>query len=255
MNTPTMTNSKRPPNALITSNYACIYLKAPNLLSWAGLAAYVSNQIGILIQLSDRAPRRSRKISIANSKFNHGIIDDLEILKEGNSAIYSDVYWALDLLIKNPSILEKRLEASQYPSLYKSTFKLFLSSLKERDPKKKVNLVQEANYTLTKYEQLHIIQPFFSRLSHEGKRIISLLTHIDFDSSPLSINWVRLRSFYFHFLIYHPCKILKKGWPDIIKPEFRWEWIEHSLYPNWLKLHEEETDVKRDMLILCSSKS
>jgi hypothetical protein len=261
-------------NLAITSCYASWYLQEPTLFKWAGMASFASRQVGLGLALFELLYAPSAKpLSVSASLQLTGIpvylaslihtavadrffLQDLEVIRKGNNAIYRDIAWAHAAYLYG-GITEVESGCGE------REFEFMLAGFRMIDEGRKVlvsdsvsrnaqRMIREGNILLLRHEQLNTLQPLFDTMTPAGRILASFGSELDFScGSPDALH--RKASFteysgYFETL---------SGIRSVASQNDRWRWIERSVLPAW-----EDTDssfcsgshLQRQMLDMASGK-
>lgn len=249
-------------NRAITAHYAAWYLQKPDLFKWSGMAAFASRQVGIALvftelihapeQFHSLLPGERRRFSLdpmdlvrmatgmmlyfpsllhefASRQF---LLSDLEIIRKGNNAIFSDIAWAHAAYLDGGIEEVGRLCGDDEKEYLLSGFTMIdegarLLGVPDRETEAK-QLIHEGNVKLLRHEQMTTLQPVFDLLSPLGRIVVSFGSDLDFsdavhDGSKAQASF-SLWSGYFETLT---------GKKSVTDSRDRWRWIEEAVLPVW----------------------
>lgn len=253
-------------NRAITSFYARWYLQEPWLFKWAGMAAFASDQVGVAIALAemllaphgvaidDAAQARAKNvldfglavygqainlamyipITLHDAATRQLLLKDLELVKQGNDAIFNDIGWAhLAYATCGLREIEANVQENQ-KDYFLNGFRMIDEGAqrlsKDEDPRIGMDLISQGNILLLRHEQLNILPTYFDQMSDQGKIIASIGAWLDFEGS------AALRGQPW-FSGHYGTMAIMTGRKSVTNPSDRWEWIEQDVLPKWSKVN------------------
>ncbi|MBX0330784.1 hypothetical protein K2Z83_24305 [Oscillochloris sp. ZM17-4] len=252
-------------NRAITAYYAQCYLQQPDVFKWAGMAAFASYQVGVGLQVAEMlmAPRAlaavpknsagddmlalslqlyqlgmslafTVPIALHDAATRPLLLNDLDLLKQGNDQIFDDVAWAhLAYAQSGIDEIEANVAESEQPYLLQG-FRMIDAGVKKlADPDQRQAgkaLIRDGNITLLRHEQQVTVPGVMDRLTQLGKLIVSLGGALDFqkaDQNSAGGSWF---SGYFGLLP------VLSGQVSLARFEDRWRWLEGEALPLWDKI-------------------
>jgi hypothetical protein len=247
-------------NRAITGFYARWYLQEPWLFKWSGMAAFASDQVGLALAIAEvlqaphdllvpdapTAPDRNLlevgrdlygqllglalfiPVTLHESLSRQLLLNDLDLLKQGNDAIFADIGWAHAAYAQGGlKEIEANVRDSERESLL-AGFRLIDEGAhrlsQNPDDKEAAALIAQGNVALLRHEQLNTLPSYFGRMSDFGCGLASIGAWMDFDGSPSSAPWFGGHA--------GPLPLLTGG-KSVTRPDDRWEWIERDVLPKW----------------------
>ena len=265
-------------NRAITAHYARWYLQEPWLFQWAGMAAFASDQVGVALALvellnaphgivAETTPQAQNLLDFGTALYGQilGValnlplalhdtatrallLNDLELIKQGNDAIFADIGWA-HLAYATEGI--KAIEANARDSTQASVLEGFrmldegahrLS--KAGDDQTGAALIRQGSVTLLRHEQLEVLPPFFARTSAFGRVLASVGAWLDFEGA---VGLVGQPWFTGHV---GPLAVITNQ-RNVTNETERWAWIEQDVLPKWTRVsaaYNEQSALHRRLL-------
>lgn len=208
-------------NRAITAAYAALYLRQRELFKWAGMAAFASFQVGLALE------------PLGHGLASAELVDDLELIRETNNAVYADIAWA-HLAYEEGGIDEIRrcLQGARGQYLLRSGFEQLHRAKKSGRIDRA--LCWEANALLLEHEQHQTVQPRFQRFDTLFGKALTLATMLDFDGDHRRLDSRTLSAFSLHMLTRGLHVLPFTGFfPNVVSFEQRWHWIRFRLLPAW----------------------
>lgn len=253
-------------NRAITAYYAQWYLQKPHLLKWAGMASFASHQVGIGLAVAEmlaapntmittvRLPKQSNlldlgariyglafnlvfsiPVALHNAATRELMLNDLDLIKYGNDAIFDDIGWAhLAYIEDGITAIEANVSESERECMLRGFQMIDAGAKKLDDPAERAagqELIRTGNILLLKHEQMNILPSVFGSLTSNGKVGVSLGSVLDFGENG-SNGRLSIASFNNYFGSF----AILSGQRCLTKFEDRWEWLEHDLLPLWDEL-------------------
>ncbi|MEI8308314.1 MAG: hypothetical protein WCF99_14750 [Chloroflexales bacterium] len=249
-------------NRAITAYYAQCYLQQPDVFKWAGMAAFASNQVGIALQVAEvlMAPRTlvaapedggnagllalgvrlyqqslslvfTVPVALHDATIRPLLLNDLDLLKQGNDQIFDDIAWAhLAYIQAGLGEIEANVSESEQPYLIQGFRMIDAGAKKLADPAQSdagKELIRKGNITLLKQEQQLTLAGVMERLTSIGKLIISLGGAMDFQDASRNTPGGSWFTNYFGILP------VLSGRASLARFEDRWKWLEGEALPLW----------------------
>lgn len=223
-------------NKTISSIYADLYLRHPDIFKWAGMAAFASNHIGI--GLLPYRIKGFELLSISESCRSKGLVNDFNLLRHINNRIYEDIAWTHQAYLEGGiSLLEDLLSTDDH-------YRTMLSAWVDLDTAvNDINLNSEirsasiwaANAALLRHEQEQVVQPMFDRFGALFKRLLSLCATLDFTPNQVGTNF-RYHSSFMWYSYRRQFRLLRESYffPDLTRFNQRWTWLENKVVTNWI---------------------
>jgi len=263
-------------NTAITAHYAAWYLQKPELLKWAGMAAFASRQVGIALAFAEmmHAPdpvvieeerpnegfffdpgklfRSAINSLFSVPSFMHSVaaqqlfLADLDEIRRGNNAIFSDIAWAhAAYLASGIGEIEKNCggEEDEYLlagfRMIDEGSRILRKAGHEEEARR---AIWDGNVLLLRHEQLNTLQPIFDAISQQGRIVVSFGSELDFSGAVENVK-ASFSSFsgYFETLT---------GLKSVTNREDRWQWIENDVLPSWERVdgtYTEGSGLKRQL--------
>ncbi|PDW00821.1 DUF2515 family protein [Candidatus Viridilinea mediisalina] len=272
-------------NQGITQCYARWYLQEPWLFKWAGMAAFASAQVGIALAaaevldaphglvrpLAEQQPTEGSVVQFGMAAYGQALnllftvplllhdatarpllLNDLELIREANNAIFADVGWAhLAYLNGGLKAVEAAIGSDQQAIL--EAFRMLDEGAHLMcDPanhEQATALIRRAATTMLHREQMVILPPFMDRMSNQGKLLASFGSWLDFEGTPALIGQPSFNGYF------GPLALVS-GQRSVCNAEDRWSWIEHDLLPRWATLdsnYSERSVIHRRLVALANA--
>ncbi|NTW01419.1 MAG: hypothetical protein HGA19_08925 [Oscillochloris sp.] len=252
-------------NRAITAFYARWYLQEPWLFKWSGMAAFASDQVGIALALMEilQAPHdmlaKDGPLSQSMNLFDLGrslygqalsialaiplalhdattrqlLLTDLDLIKQGNDAIFADIGWAHAAYIAGGiKEIEANVRDGEQESLL-AGFRMIDEGAhrlaKTADDQDGVTLIAQGNIALLRHEQMNTLPCYFDRMTNLGRSLASVGAWLDFEGTP---KWGGQPWFGGHA---GPWSLLSGG-KSVTNPTDRWNWIECDVLPKWAQV-------------------
>jgi hypothetical protein len=159
------------------------------------------------------------------------LLNDLDLLKQGNDQIFDDIAWAHVAYIQaGIDEIEANVSESEQPYILHG-FRLIEAGVQKLvDPAQREagkELIRKGNITLLKHEQERTLTDCMGNLSNIGKLIVSLGGAMDFQEAKLNAAGGSWFASYFGILP------VLSGQVSLATFEDRWKWLEDEALPLW----------------------
>ncbi len=247
-------------NRAITAQYAQWYLASPELLKWAGIAAFASHRVGFALLPYKLVVKDGKAISVADT-FDHSVnanvlLRDLDLIRQTNNLVFADIGWAHLAYLSPDGGIEVIEEASQQDAVAQSLLEGFREIEMGRRLLNSPNADQtladahiwRGNFLLLRHEQFVTVQRQFDRLEESFAIFLSLVTTTDFDANNLTVDWSTHTSFYKYMWTRGLFQLAAtRSWPDITNVQHRWHWISRRVLPIWKRVDATDRTLRRKM--------
>jgi hypothetical protein len=250
-------------NAAINATYARWFQRHPDWFRWAGMAAFASYRVGLLLAVYDYSFVRGDAFNAGSTE--EGLLNDariissLEMLRLANNNAFANAGWA-HLAYEAPDggieAVEAGLENDPEP-----TQKFQLEGFREIERARKMaagsgtdratinEIFWHGNYLLLKHEQWGVIQQHFAKLDLPLGLALTVITSLDFDATHLVRDKKTYCEFYRHMWTRGLSKLLLTfSLPNITRLEHRWSWVEGLVFPTWKKVVTNEPEISKKMM-------
>ena len=242
-------------NRTITTYYAQLYQREPELYKWAGMAAFASFHVGEKLKMWDWKSSGIKPLSVTCNKKSRTLEDDFQIIRIINNQIFSEIGWVhlafiqLDFPVFQALLVEK----GKHPIIISAFEKLNVAreQLKRGEPASVNELIWEANTDILWHEQSEVVQPLFDRLSSLFSRAMTFFASFDYKVNHRQTSWNAYSSFILYMLFSGFSIIRKKRTvPQLTNLEHRWCWIANSLLKKWKAVEPCDKLVELDIITL-----
>jgi hypothetical protein len=241
-------------NLEISSRYAWIYKHLPTCFKWAGMAAFASHHVRLVLYPFRLDTDRTGYADIPHSRARHRLLlEDVNTIRETNNDIFDDIFWmhlAYGFADNGIERLRALLGGDRHYGPLLSGFEaidqgrrvLEGGTASAQDRRAADDLIWNGNVQLLEYEQRAVVQPNFDRLSSAFARLFSIGSALSFEARGVRQELAYFSSFYVHSLGRGLPQVLRaQTWPRITRLEDRWRWIVTSIVPRFRRL---EADVR-----------
>jgi len=251
-------------NAAITATYARWYRTAPQLLRWAGAAAFASHRVGLALLpykfVVDDGMITGIAETFDDNRDKSLIFDDLDIIRRTNNEVFADIGWAHHAYLApdgGVAAIERALRDEESHSILLDGFRAIEAGRRMQDEGSALDqsrapkVVWDGNLLLLNHEQRVTVQPRFNQLDAGFRNFLSVTTAIDFDADHLRIDRSTHTSFY-KFMWTRGIGMLLRTWslPEIQRFDHRWFWVEKSVFRIWRRVAETDPRLPRKLAIL-----
>ena len=242
-------------NRAISSMYAAAYLRHPELLKWAGMAAFASNHARLLMRPLQLLADRSGRLDFeARGRLLRGPLRDFDTVRRINNGIFEDIFWAHLVYDAQPDGLE-RLRSSATDTTGGETIIEGFEAIEggrrataDGNPDEGRRLVWAGNCALLRHEQEKVVQPMFEGFSCGFARAFSVGSSLDFEARTAQERLTFFTSFYWHILVRRRPELADHGrWPRIDKLPLRWSWIVDRIVPGFRRFEVDSDRVCRKL--------
>ena len=236
-------------NLEISSLYAQLYLRFPDLFKWAGMAAFASHHARLAL------------LPLISRRDDDGVVDlawledrrhlrDINTIRSINNGIFEDIFWAHLAYGGTEDGLDHVMALLAERDDMRRGFELIERGRRAGNEE----LIWEGNLKLLWHEQAASVQPRFDTLSSVTARIFSLSASLTFQAKGLREHFSFGESFYTFMLLRRPGMLLATRRPPRINDlQHRWAWIEARLVPRFRRLESMRPDLLRERLELIAS--
>jgi Protein of unknown function (DUF2515) len=274
-------------NAAITATYADLYLRHRRIFKWAGVAAFASHRVGLLLKLYEEvgpegllAARRRTVAGVASAlqcrQDRATVVADLDLIRKTNNDVYNDIAWA------HFAYADGGIDSIRAAVAGRPRDRLLLAGFTDIDRGQRLtrsrsrraeaeDAIWRGNQMLLKHEQLVIVQRHFDHLDPGMDAFLSLMTWMDFDLEavlPFPSGWdswkhgaamlaqvVERSDFHLDYTSFYACMTSRglpvlwqtRSLPDIRRFDQRWFWIEQRVLPLWQRVDATDPTLPRKM--------
>lgn len=247
-------------NLEISSLYAQLYQRHPNLYKWAGMAAFASYHVRIALwpmKLRSHAGYVDLDRVREKARFS---LDDIDLVRRTNNAIFEDIFWAHLVYDGSESGL-KQLRAILADS---DRDQSLLRGFEEIERARRAGLqgdsveAQEAvwrgNVALLEHEQREVVQQHFERMTCRFARLFSIGSTLDFEAQSPGEKIRYLTSFYV-FMWTRGLPQVLRSWslPRVTRLVDRWNWILRSIVPRFRRFESSPDRIHSHLEIVKQS--
>lgn len=233
-------------NRTITTYYAQLYQKQPQLYKWAGMAAFASFHIGDKLRMWNWKNSGIKTIAFTCAKKNRTLEDDFQVIRIINNKIFTEIGWAhlafsqMDFASFKSLLIEK----DKHQMIIQAFEKLDTARhlLKNNGNSDVINtLVWEANTEILWHEQSKVVQPLFDKLSPLFSGAMTFFASFDYKINHQKTTW-KMPSRFILFMIFNGFSIVKKNnlIPEVTNLQHRWFWISNDLLKKWKIVESKE---------------
>jgi hypothetical protein len=237
-------------NLEISSRYAWIYRHLPACFKWAGMAAFASHHVRLVLYPfrldTDRTGYADIPRSLARQRAL--LMEDVNTIRATNNDIFNDIFW-VHLAYASADNGIERLRAllgadhhygpllSGFEAIDQGRRVLEDATAPATDRRAADDLIWEGNVQLLEHEQRAVVQPNFDRLSCPFARLFSLGSALSFEVRGVRHEAAYFSSFYLYSLGRGLPQVLRaRAWPRITRFDDRWRWIVTSIVPRFRRL-------------------
>jgi hypothetical protein len=238
-------------NVEISSRYAWIYKFLPAYFKWAGMAAFASHHVRLVLFPFRLDTDRTGYVNLQHSLGRQKalLLGDVDTIRATNNAIFNDIFW-VHLAYGTAEDGIERLRALLGSERHYATV---LSGFEVIDRGRRVledataspqarrtaeTLIWEGNVQLLEHEQRALVQPNFDRLSCPFARLFSIGSALSFEVRGVREEVSYFTSFYLSSFGRGIPRA--QAWPRITRFDDRWRWIVTSIVPRFRRF---DTDV------------
>ena len=237
-------------NLEISSRYAWIYKHLPACFKWAGMAAFASYHVRLVLYPfrldTDRGGYADIPRSLARQRAL--LLDDVNTIRETNNDIFDDIFWAHLAYCSADDGIE-RLRALLRPERHYGPLLAGFEAIDEgravledetaspTDRRAADDLIWHGNVQLLEHEQRAVVQPNFDRLSCKFARLFSLGSALSFEVRGVRQELAYFSSFYLYSFGRGIPRVLRtQAWPRLTRFDDRWRWIVTAIVPRFRRL-------------------
>ena len=242
-------------NRAISGLYATAYLRHPDLLKWAGMAAFASNHARLLVRPLQLLTGRSGRLDFeARDRLLRGPLRDFDTVRRINNAIFEDIFWAHLVYDAETVGLERLRDLGRDTPGGGVLIEGFewiedgRHATAEGRTEEGHRLVWAGNCALLRHEQQEVVQPRFDGFSCGFARAFSVGSSLDFEARTAHELLTFFTSFYWHILVRRRPELAGHGrWPRIDKLPLRWVWIVDRIVPGFRRFEGDPSRVCRKL--------
>lgn len=203
-------------NTEITAAYAQMYLRAPHLYRWAGMAALTSASVGRAMSMLRLA--RVTGAGMAIGLWGGEVEHTLRLLARGNAAVYDDIFWQHTAYDNGGlAAIDAAHSAGRIDDQTRDGWRSIDAGRRNGD----AEAVWQGNRSLLQFEQRVVLQrAVYNQDQSLWRRLAGWMP------SPLPLHAETFETW------------SRNGNPALF--EDRWAWIEHSLLPRYRSLAEHD---------------
>jgi hypothetical protein len=254
-------------NAAITGIYATWYTDYPEVLKWAGMAAFASHRVGLALKpycfkllentITDieetETDEPRKKSAFRTVRLIHGgkesVINGLNLIRWTNNRVFGDIGWA-HMAYLSP---EGGLAALEATLVDQPDYAKMLEGFRKIDQGRQLldgpapqkyeaqQLIWDGNELLLEHEQLHTVQNEFEKLDAAFDLFLSFATVMSFNapyfnvpSREIYVNPFKLSSFRLFLWLFGLGLLARtRSRPNIVRADHRWYWVRHKVLPLW----------------------
>lgn len=226
-------------NQKITALYAETYLRNPGCFKWAGMAAFASHHVRLaLLPLRLSTGKTGcRDLAAVRRRYKPLESRDIELLRETNSGIFADIYWAhLVYDGKAPGLDDLARLLGTDSAMFQGfeSIEQGRQLVEDGEAEAGVEKIWEGNKELLRHEQVSMVQPRFMKLSSPFAHAFSAASTLNFSAGGPKERVRLFCSFYAYMM---KGGVLKRSRPPLMPmithlPD-RWSWIEHCILPKF----------------------
>ena len=241
-------------NKAVTGQYARMYERSPELLKWAGMAAFASYHIGMSLIPFKWVDIGIVDLTKALEQKEKGFRNDLQLIRLLNNHIFNDIGWVHLAYLDSGIELLRSLFTNHphYGAILKAFEKIEEGKcLLETDSAAAEELIWQANTEILWHEQSAVVQPVFNKLGPAFSRAMSICASFDYKVSHIKTDW-RTHSSFVLFMLYHGFdKVRKTGFlPVLTNLDHRWYWIENRLLGIWRETDKTDPQLANKIMQL-----
>jgi hypothetical protein len=251
-------------NAAINATYARWFQRHPDWFRWAGMAAFASYRVGILLAIYDYSYVRGDAFAsgtVTGGLFNDArIINSIETIRQANNNVFANAGWT-HLAYESPDGGIEAIEAGLEGDLdqifqlngfrkIETARKMLAAGTADRTTTDK--MFWDGSYLLLKNEQWGIIEQHFTKLDFPLGLGLTVTTSLDFDANHLVRDQKTYCEFYRYMWTWGLPKLLATlSLPNITRLAHRWYWLEKSVFPTWKKVikNDKQITIKMNRIV------
>ena len=239
-------------NLEISSLYAGMYRRHPDLFKWAGMAAFASHHVRVALYPMRLAADRRGFVDLPRGirRFEVLRMSDFDTIRRTNNAIFNDIFWlhlAYDGCAEGLARLRSLVAGHDH---YEAALEGFEAVERGRllaaegHAEGGEESIWEGNIQILRHEQEAVVQPAFLRLSTGFARLFSMGSSLDFEVRGLRQQARYFTSFLAYMLARRAAALLRQGrLPRITHLEHRWDWICGGIVPRFRRLDGQRGEV------------
>src|SRR5918995_4844480 len=234
-------------NLEISSRYAWMYKSLPSCLKWAGMAAFASHHVRLALYPFRLDTDRTGVADIQRSlgRQRRLLIEDVNILRETNNAIFDDIFW-VHLAYSSTEGGIERIRAllareqdyapvlAGFEAIDRGRRVMADGNASTEGRRAAIDLIWDGNVQLLEHEQRALVHPHFDRLTCTFARLFSIGSSLNFEVRGPRQELAYFSAFYLYaFGRGLPQAWRARAWPRVTRFEDRWRWIQSSIVPRF----------------------
>lgn len=237
-------------NKGITATYADIYLDAPEIYKWAGMAAFASFHVGLAMVAFEWTALQQIGVEEACNTQKRNMKTDLNLVRHLNNRIFDDIGWVHVAYCHPEGGIEKLRELLTNDEHYQPILAAFEEIhlgrewLAKGETQKGEDLIWKANAAILWHEQSAVVQPVFNTMGASFSRILSFCASFDYSTNHLKTDW-KSHSSFLAFMFTKGFSLLRESFslPDLTELKHRWFWIENRLLGSWRATEKNNPEI------------
>ncbi|WP_046755136.1 DUF2515 family protein [Kordia jejudonensis] len=243
-------------NRTITTYYAQLYQRKPQLYKWAGMAAFASFHIGEKLRMWNWKKSGIKSLSATCKKQNRTLEDDFQVIRIINNTIFLEIGWA------HLAFAQLDFETFKSELLIRGKDKIIIDAFEQLNSCRAVlhnkeqaaainEEIWEANIAILWHEQSKVVQPLFDKLSDLFSRAMSFFASFDYKINHHKTTW-KMSSRFFFFMIFNGLHLINNTHyiPKVTNLQQRWFWIMNDLLLKWKRVETNNELIAEEIEIL-----
>jgi hypothetical protein len=227
------------------------------LFLWAGMAAFASFRVGLLLAIYDFAHQQQQpdtEEGVENLFDDAQLISSFETLRRTNNAVFRSAGLAhlayLATAFDPGSVAATSSDARHEAGLIEG-FALIDEGrqlLEQGRPRSGAEAIWRGNMRILEHEQKVIVNHFFAQCTFQLGLVMTLGTSLDFDGNHLHRDFATYCSFRRFMWTRGLWRLVATlSLPDITRLDHRWPWVRDSVLPTWRRVVERDQDLTRKL--------
>jgi len=249
-------------NLAIDATYAGWCLAHPDWFRWAGMAAFASHRVGLLLSMYDFTFAGDRVTNVLDT-FSEGdkapLLNNIEILRRANNLAFANSGWAhlayaapdggIDAVEAGLGDDPTQVNLLEGFRLIETGRRLLASS--SSNAARADAIFWRGNFLLLKHEQWGVIQHHFEQLHMELDLFLTLTTVLHFDANELVMTrWTRCSFFSYMWTRGLVQLLLTLSLPNIKLLRHRWAWVSGEVFPTWQKVVTQDRRLRFKLMAI-----